>query len=109
MRVCQSRLHDPVATARGSDTLLIYQTQKSRRNPKRIWRGRIVRVGTRKESRKAWRVASEEVGPNELKSMNSLPKLKTVLFSTLSNSTTGRSLIDSVILNSRVTLRSKVN
>src|SRR3989442_15704400 len=53
MRVCQSRLHDQVATARGSDTMLIYQTQKSRRNPKRIWRGLIVRVGTRKESRKA--------------------------------------------------------
>src|SRR5207302_9341940 len=83
--------------------------QKSRRNPKRIWRGLIVRVGTRKESRKAWRVASEEVGPKALKSMNSLPKLKTVLFSTLSNSTTGRSLTDSVILKSRATFRSKMN
>src|SRR5437773_11681747 len=75
--------------------------QKSRRNPKRIWRGRIVRVGTRKESRKAWRVVSEEVGPNELKSMNSLPKLKTVLFRTLSNSATGRRRTLSVILKSR--------
>src|SRR2546428_13196657 len=98
--------NDPVATARGSETLVIYQTQKSRRSPKRIWRGRIVRVGTRKESRKAWRVASEEAGPNELKSMNSLAKLKTVLFITLLNSTTGRNVTDSVILNSRVTLRS---
>src|ERR1043166_8429712 len=89
--------------------IVTYQNQKSRRNPKRIWRGRIVRVGTRKEARKAWREASEEVGPNELKSMNSLPKLKTVLFRRLSNSTTGRSFIDSVILNSRVTFRSKMN
>src|SRR2546425_5260121 len=89
--------------------MLIYQTQKSRRNPKRIWRGRIVRVGTRKESRKARRVASEEVGPNELKSMNSLPKLKTVLFRTLSNSTNGRRRTLSVTLNSRVTFKSKMN
>ena len=48
------------------------------------------------------------MGPIALKSMNSLPKLKTVLLSTLSNSTTGRNLIFSVILNSRVTFRSKM-
>src|SRR5436305_2625738 len=101
--------NDPVATARGSETLVIYQNQKSRRNPKRIWRGRIVRVGTRKESRKAWRVVTEEVGPNELKSMNSLPKLKTVLFRTLSNSATGRRRTLSVILKSRATFKSKMN
>src|SRR6266567_5781658 len=101
--------NDPVATARGSDTMVSYQNQKSRRSPKRIWRGRIVRVGTRKESRKARRVTSEEVGPNELKSMNSLPKLKTVLFRMLSNSTTGRRRIFSVTLNSRATFKSKLN
>src|SRR5881628_389041 len=102
-------LPNPLPKGEGIKTLLIYQTQKSRRNPKRIWRGRIVRVGTRKESRKAWRVASEEVGPNELKSMNSLPKLKTVLFRTLSNSTNGRRRTLSVTLNSRVTFKSKMN
>src|SRR5216110_3311419 len=83
--------------------------QKSKRNPKRIWRGRIVRVGPRQESRKARRVASEEVGPNELKSMNSLPKLKTVLFRTLSNSTTGSRRTFSVTVNSRATFKSKLN
>ena len=46
-------------------------------------RGRIVRVGTRNESMKACRVAADDVGPKALKSMNSLPKLKTAAFSTL--------------------------
>ena len=99
-------MNGALAYARASDT---YPNQKSSRMPIRICLGRMVRVGTRNESRNACRVAADDVGPKELKSMNSLPKLNTVLFSTLSNSTSGRKRTRSVILNSRVTLRSKMN
>ena len=71
--------------------------------------GRMVRVVTRNESRKAWRAVGDEVGPNELKSMNSLPKLNTVAFKTLSNSAIHRSRIFSFSLNSRDTFKSKMN
>src|SRR5437588_4999845 len=57
----------------------------------------------------AWRVAADEVGPNALKSMNSLPKLKTVAFRTLSNSAIQRRRIFSFSLNSRETFKSKMN
>src|SRR6266542_480726 len=69
----------------------------------------MVRVATRNESRKACREAADDVGPNALKSMNSLPKLNTVLLSTLSNSATGHRRTRSLNLNSRDTFRSKIN
>src|SRR6266571_2310318 len=87
----------------------VLDDQKSKRTPSLICRGRIVRVGTRNESMKACLLAADEVGPNALKSMNSLPKLNTVLFKMLSNSTTGRKRRRSVNLNSRVTFKSKTN
>src|SRR5919201_3561245 len=95
--------------AQGKQVRISLGTQKSNRTPIRTCRGRMVRVVARNESRKLWRVAADEVGPKALKSMNSLPKLKTVAFKILSNSTTGRRRKRSVSLNSRVTFKSNKN
>lgn len=70
-------------------------------------RGRKVRVISRNESRNSCRCAGVADGAKALKSMNSVPKLHTVLLSRLSISTTGRRRSRSPMRNSRVRLMSK--
>jgi len=69
----------------------------------------MVRVATRNGIEEGCFVTAEEAGPKAPKSINSLPKLKTVFCLSRGCRTRqrGATLILSVILNSRVTLRSE--